>query len=303
MFVGLGALQASGCLSAVDDGSLNKNDQVGTCVLPTDDGNPCTIERCLGGNPVNAPAAQGTPIDDDIIGDCKGRQCDGKGDIKVVNLDSDVPPPDKDCFVYQCSNGQKMEVPACMTGVCTGASKCVACVQDADCKNGEYCFENDCFDCTDGTQNGDEKGVDCGGDHCKKCNGDACQSAAECKDGFCADGVCCNSACTEPCKSCNLMGSPAGTCTSIPEFGSDSSYTSPTTGETIVCLAADGQACSSSGACLLLAGGTCTKNADCISGTCGTTPNGMICKGKPGEPCGADNTICASGKCSSGKCT
>jgi hypothetical protein len=251
---------------------------------------------------------QGHPVDDDKTGDCRGRQCDGKGGIEVVNLDNDIPPPDEECFVYKCSSGTPMEVAvgadtACTKGVCDGMGACVACLKDADCdtSKGEYCVNKSCASCSDSMQSGDETGVDCGGTHCngKKCNGDACQNAGECKSGVCADGVCCNSACTEPCKSCKLMGSPAGTCTSIPEFEGDPSYTNPVSGQMDVCDTAKGQACSSSGACLLLAGGKCKKDADCLGNKC----NGTICLGKTGEPCGASNTICASGQCDGGTCT
>jgi hypothetical protein len=115
--------------------------------------------------------------------------------------------------------------------------------------------------CTDGVQDGNETGVDCGGG-CAGCpdgalccmsidcatsqcnggicgvrpNGAACSAPRECQSGFCADGVCCSEACTSPCRSCNYT--TPGTCVNI-GLGD-----SPTHGMCPSC-----QLCTGSGSC------------------------------------------------------
>jgi hypothetical protein len=44
--------------------------------------------------------------------------------------------------------------------------------------------------CTNGTRDGDEVGVDCGGTCATKCTGAGCTDGAECGSGKCENGVC-----------------------------------------------------------------------------------------------------------------
>jgi hypothetical protein len=44
--------------------------------------------------------------------------------------------------------------------------------------------------------------------------GTACAADAQCASTHCVDGVCCDTACTEPCKACDIAGSP-GTCAQV----------------------------------------------------------------------------------------
>jgi hypothetical protein len=58
------------------------------------------------------------------------------------------------------------------TGVCDSSGTCVTCLDMAmapGCMAGQYCFQGACASCTDGTKNGDETAVDCGGAHCPAC--------------------------------------------------------------------------------------------------------------------------------------
>jgi ELWxxDGT repeat protein len=73
--------------------------------------------------------------------------------------------------------------------------------------------------CDDGTMNGDETDVDCGGS-CASCElGAACEGAGDCESDYCIGGLCCNSACEGACEACDNVGSE-GQCSPVPE-GSD----------------------------------------------------------------------------------
>jgi hypothetical protein len=47
-----------------------------------------------------------------------------------------------------------------------------------------------CVSCSDGLEDGDETGVDCGGSHCLKCTGETCMGYSECKSQDCKQGTC-----------------------------------------------------------------------------------------------------------------
>ena len=52
--------------------------------------------------------------------------------------------------------------------------------------------------CDDGTRNGDEEGVDCGGSACPECaSGNACTNPVECQSGVCTEGVCQPASCDD----------------------------------------------------------------------------------------------------------
>lgn len=49
----------------------------------------------------------------------------------------------------------------------------------------------DCSNCTDGTLNGSETDVDCGGPDCPPCSdGSICVSGSDCLSGVCSGGIC-----------------------------------------------------------------------------------------------------------------
>ncbi|MCW5889977.1 MAG: hypothetical protein KIT14_05435 [bacterium] len=81
-----------------------------------------------------------------------------------------------------------------------------------------------CPNCTDGTRNGNETGIDCGGGECGACpTGQGCSGPTDCLSGICTAGVCQVPSCTDglqsgaetgvdcggPCPPCN----PGGGCT------------------------------------------------------------------------------------------
>jgi len=152
--------------------------------------------------------------------------------------------------------GPLAEGQPCSGGVCTASAHCVACLSNSDCKGtGERCFDNACVSCTNGVQDGDELGVDCGGP-CLACNGTPCGGAGECKSASCVDGYCCNEGCGDICRSCKRPGKE-GICGNIAQSGTD---------DAPVC--AFTQACNGGGACLLAVGASCSSGSQCASGEC-----------------------------------
>lgn len=58
--------------------------------------------------------------------------------------------------------------------------------------------------CTNGTKDGGESDVDCGGPDCKGCDvGQKCKDDAHCANGICEQGVCCGTQCNGACRSCD----------------------------------------------------------------------------------------------------
>ena len=154
---------------------------------------------------------------------------------------------------YACNDGKK---------VCDGTGSCVDCINDGDCDGSyAYCNDNDCISCSDGEQNGDEAGIDCGGSKCAPCAGGLCASQADCMTGTCVDGYCCDSVCDQPCKACNLNGK-VGKCSSLPFGAEDTGVcegTKACNGASALCLLKDGQPCMNDSQCL---------NNACVSGMC-----------------------------------
>lgn len=211
----------------------------------------------------------GTPIvgGSDPAGNCKIEVCNGAGQSTIENDDMDTPMDDGNpCTIEACTNGTASTMnastgAACPGGKCDANATCVECLADGDCSTGTNpscdMASNQCISCSDGTQNGDEEGVDCGGTKCaKKCGGATCADNMECLSGFCADGVCCNNACNTTCKACNIAGSE-GTCSNI-AFGMPDA--------TPVCD--NTQACDGNGACKLKNDEVCTNDASCLSNNC-----------------------------------
>jgi hypothetical protein len=90
--------------------------------------------------------------------------CDGT----ACNTASDCPAPTKTCFAAACNSFCCATVSAAWGTACSGASYCDG--------NG-HCVKKWC---TDGTKNGDETDVDCGGS-CPPCaSGNACLVDADC---------------------------------------------------------------------------------------------------------------------------
>lgn len=76
--------------------------------------------------------------------------------------------------------------------------------------------------CDDGSKNGDEDGIDCGGASCRKCIGEPCSAldGSECASEHCVDGFCCDEPCGSVCKACDLAGLE-GTCSPLQKWKND----------------------------------------------------------------------------------
>ena len=88
-----------------------------------------------------------------------------------------------------CSNDTECGGGQCKLGACVPGAKCT---DDSQC-NGDRCSAGSCVPvaCTDGTKNGTETDVDCGGAVCARCpNSKACVAATDCADKICTGNVC-----------------------------------------------------------------------------------------------------------------
>jgi len=213
------------------------------------------------------------------------------------------------CFVEDCYS--------CSDSVCTplmAGDKCGP-TMDGFCDNDGNCGTH----CEDKIQDQGEKGVDCGGDCTKKCNGEACMTVDDCQSGHCVDDVCCNNACNSECSICSLASSlgkciamPAGVddpgagCDVNPTTTEDATTACYVNGATPVCCN-KGFDCKTNGGDLLLENGAeagCGNGNECISGVCSNTVSAGTVK-KCGLAIGAKcdiNEECATQFCLSGTC-
>ncbi len=154
----------------------------------------CASPVCVSGICQLHAFSAATPVMDPSPDNCTHPECDGKGN--TLNLPN---APGSACHDGVCDGeGRCVECVAdatCTTAkprCLTSANICVECIADADCASGGYCdaAKHGCVSCSDGTQNGDETGVDCGGAHCLKCAGEACMTFSECQSMTCAAGKC-----------------------------------------------------------------------------------------------------------------
>jgi hypothetical protein len=191
---------APSCSDSIQDGDESDVDCGGSC-SPCDDGKGCAVATdCKGGSCATsglcAPATcAASPF-------CKrdGSQCPLACAGKACSADSDCASGACDALERvcnappYCSDGVQNEDETATDcgGSCAPLRGCAvgdACIVDADCANGA-CVSGACADvprnCIDGSLDGDETDVDCGG---------SCAPALECDDGkACAAGVDCKSA-------------------------------------------------------------------------------------------------------------
>ena len=235
----------------------------------------------------------------------------------------------------QCAGGQQ-----CATGETNG--KCnpgSSCTAPSDCASG-VCGDNDiCLPstCSNGEQDGDETGPDCGGS-CPKCVGDPCSRDEHCVTNYCKSSACAAPSCTDKQKNGTETGADCGgDCSPCPVGegceGDDDCKTGRCEGGTCADLPAtcnDGEKngkesdtdCGGSdcGACALEQ--NCKKDGDCLSNYCkfgvckeATCMDKAQNQGETDEDCGGENCPacalgegckgnrdCKSGRCSSGTC-
>jgi hypothetical protein len=197
-----GSGNAACTATTCDDGNLCTDDacnqDTGACSHAAlqgaqpeiDDSNPCTVDLCDNGAETHENVPEGTQC-----GDTTKLICDGNGSC-VGCVNAGQCPVIGECTVatcvsQACSIAKAPVGTVCSTGKCSGAGACVQCLGDADC-NGSICTNNQCVDgCSDGTKNGTETDVDCGGAQCSGCpTGKKCSSDMDCDPGPCLGGIC-----------------------------------------------------------------------------------------------------------------
>lgn len=259
----------------------------------------CVKRTCTGGRCGEGPVAAGAPTSTQVSGDCMRQVCDGKGGMKLVVDDLDVPVSAAPCFDPLCVGGSPSSAPSaaaapCDQGggkVCDGLGHCVGCVANAQCP-GAACVNNACVavGCTDKIKDGTETDVDCGGTACPPCGaGKGCALAADCVSAVCSGvpGVCQPPSCTDKVKN--------GLETDV-----DCGGACP-----LGCGA--GKACLAHHDCL---GGECAASMclpTCADGVKNGAETAVDCGGGGCSPCAAGlgcavATDCASGVCTAGHC-
>jgi hypothetical protein len=202
---------------------------LGTCVGCTvaaqcGEDNECIAFSCVDDVCGSELADVGTPIAQQIGGDCLDAVCNGAGGVISTVQDTDVPTdgnectgdlcvngvasnlnePDGEpcssggtcqagaCVIFSCNdsaqNGQETDED-CGGPICPSCASGLGCVLDSDCMSG-LCPAGTCLpSCVDGEQNGGEADVDCGGP-CDPCQpGSTCTVAGDCATGVCS-GIC-----------------------------------------------------------------------------------------------------------------
>lgn len=149
--------------------------------------------------------------------------CIGNSDCQSGFCDTARTPPI--CTIGSCGDGQRNGTE---TGIDCGGGVCPRCPLGRTCTANNDCESNFCnlnnnpptcatTSCADGTQNGNETDVDCGGTCPTQCAVDQrCNTFRDCVSGYCTGGLCVNEV------SCNAIRSrsPAAT-TGVYEIDSD----------------------------------------------------------------------------------
>jgi len=325
---------ADDCVDRICSGGAEKTTTDDT-EMPADDMNPCTTAVCAGGVAMMgfAPADTGcgAGLVCNAMGACVGcnnaAQCPGapmcqnakcnKGTCGVENLNEGVP---------------------CAAGICNGMGACVECVDDLDCTSpSEICSNTDCIlSCPDGSTNGDETDVDCGGGGpCPKCDvGKMCDMGTDCSSGKCNSGVCAMPVCNDnvkngaetdvDCGGPTCPKCPAGaTCMAAPDCLSlvctGGTCKAPACNDTVKNGTETDVDCGGNCPANCADGLVCMNGGDCQSGVCAgalcqapacndNVKNGaetdVDCGGNGGCPKCANNKMCqVNTDCTSNKCT
>jgi hypothetical protein len=186
-------LTSGDCHARSCDGNGNEMQPVDPGDIPAGDGNQCTGEQCNGGSP-DHPALHGQSCSQN-----GGKICNSSTCVDCLN-DSHCSWPDS-CgggnVGNQCGCTQNSNSSTCSGKCGTVYNNCNVAVGCGGCPSGKTCggggSDNVCgcspSSCCDGSKNGNETDVDCGGGTCKKCpNGDSCNSGSDCVSGNCHPG-------------------------------------------------------------------------------------------------------------------
>lgn len=165
---------------------------------PVNDGNPCTLDACVGAETQHGFLASGTSCNGSFF-------CDGFG-FCVECLDESQCVSGicykNACTTAECSdmamNGDETDVD-CGGSLCSPCPTGLKCAANYDCKS-QVCESGTCAapTCTDSVLNGLETSIDCGGPECSPCpTSSACNVGLDCKSNVCARNVCLEPACDD----------------------------------------------------------------------------------------------------------
>ncbi|MBI5509046.1 MAG: fibro-slime domain-containing protein [Deltaproteobacteria bacterium] len=144
--------------------------------------------------------------------DCGGPTCQACGTGGGCTLPSDCDsgscdPVARECLAATCADGAMngSETGVDCGGSCAALTPAQTCLNGQGCATGADCTSQVCQDdvcridtCNNGGKDGNETGVDCGGNSCGRCDpGGGCQTSADCASGVCAGLVCQTASCAD----------------------------------------------------------------------------------------------------------
>jgi hypothetical protein len=190
---------ACDAIIGIEDLSTPPQSQGIACDTPDDcpvTGNPCFLRACTSEGLCELREVEsGYQPPDQTPGDCLGPVCFGSEVSAQAKVD-DVPSDGNTCTIEGCNADGSIamgftesgtECPE-GAGVCDGQGNCVACVVAGHCGTDQDCIDNQCVGvgCSDGSQNGNETGEDCGGIDCLPCEaGEGCLLPTDCESLVC----------------------------------------------------------------------------------------------------------------------
>lgn len=214
-FIACGVVPACHLINGIDDFTTDP-------ILDIDASAPCATENDCPGTDTECSqrtcisnacgtkfTLKGTPVLEQVVGDCLVNQCDGVGHrVDDIVDTSDILDDGKECSVDACSlTGKPTHDPAMAgtpcameTKVCDGQGECVECVVDTHCMIDRVCSMSHCVSktCVNGMKDGQESDIDCGGTECQACTtGMICTTGADCQSKTCTMGLCAEPACDD----------------------------------------------------------------------------------------------------------
>lgn len=197
-----GGTAAGACdaIIGIEDLSTPSGTEGISCDTPDDcpsTGNPCFLRACTSAGLCELREVEsGYQPPDPALGDCSGPVCFGS-EVSAQPKVDDVPGDGNTCTLEGCNadgsiaSGFAEPAVECPEGggVCDGQGNCVACTEPGHCGTDQDCIDNQCvgIGCSDMDQNGNETGVDCGGDDCLPCEaGEGCLLPTDCESLVCA---------------------------------------------------------------------------------------------------------------------